>query len=91
MQCTEEMLNAAVKKAVAVGLIPKYAAGEEVYLKNWDGVKAVVEAALAMTPYDAIGREAELLDRIRELEARSDQAAELIAKAMGIMKPRDAG
>lgn len=35
----------------------------------------------------AIQREAELLARIRELEAQAAKAAELISKAVGIMKP----
>ena len=50
MECTEEMLKAAVKKAVEVGLVPKYAAGEEAYLKNWADVKAIIEAALSVAP-----------------------------------------
>ena len=50
MECTEEMLIAAVKKAVEIGLLPKYAAGEETYLKNWNGIRAIVEAALDKAP-----------------------------------------
>lgn len=53
MECTEAMLSAAVKKAVEVGLIPKYAIGEETYLKNWGNVKAVLEAALEVAPREA--------------------------------------
>lgn len=53
MQCTEEMLEAAVKKAVQVGLLPKYADGEQQYLRNWNNMRAVVEAALAVAPQNA--------------------------------------
>ncbi len=42
---TQEMLNAAVKKAVELGMIPKYA-GEEDYLTNWSNIQKVVYAAL---------------------------------------------
>ena len=46
MECTEEMLIAAVKKAVEIGLLPKYAAGEETYLKNWNGIEVgAIQAA----------------------------------------------
>lgn len=44
-EVTQEMLNAGVKAAVKSGIIPKYA-GENEYLKNWDGIKAVIRAAL---------------------------------------------
>ncbi|VWC89582.1 hypothetical protein BLA17378_04473 [Burkholderia aenigmatica] len=50
MECTEEMLIAAVKKAVEVGLLPKYAAGEETYLKSWNSIRAIVEAAIKAAP-----------------------------------------
>jgi hypothetical protein len=43
------MLEAAMKVAVASGLIAKYADGES-YLRNWDGMKACVNAALAAAP-----------------------------------------
>lgn len=42
---TEEMLTAAMKKAVETGLLPKHA-DEQTYIKNWDGMKAVLQAAL---------------------------------------------
>jgi hypothetical protein len=47
--CTQPMLEAAMKVAVASGLIAKYADGES-YLRNWDGMKACVNAALAAAP-----------------------------------------
>lgn len=50
MEVTDEMLQIAMKKAVEVGLVPKFAIGEETYLKNWSGVKAILEAALAAIP-----------------------------------------
>lgn len=46
MECTPEMLAAAMKKAAEVGLVPKYAAGEEEYVRLWRAVEAVVKAAL---------------------------------------------
>lgn len=46
MECTPEMLQAAMKKAVEVGLVPKYTAGEEEYLRLWRAVESVVKAAL---------------------------------------------
>jgi len=42
---SQEMLNAGVKAAVRAGLIPEHA-GEIDYLRNWDGIKAVISAAL---------------------------------------------
>jgi hypothetical protein len=36
---------------------------------------------------DAIKREAELLDQIKQLEQRATMAAELVSKAVGIMAP----
>lgn len=50
MQITEEMLQAAMKKAVETGLVPKHTIDEETYLRNWGVVKAVVQAALDVTP-----------------------------------------
>jgi hypothetical protein len=47
MEVTQEMLQAAMTKAVDVGLVPKYAIGEEAYIKHWEAVKAIVEAALS--------------------------------------------
>ena len=41
----EEMLARAMKKAVEVGLLPKWA-DTEGYLKNWDGMKEVLQAAV---------------------------------------------
>jgi hypothetical protein len=45
MEVTEEMLSIAVKKAVEIGLIPKYA-GTEDYIKYWEMIKKVLEVAL---------------------------------------------
>ncbi|KVC79503.1 hypothetical protein BGV71_12280 [Burkholderia ubonensis] len=42
---TDEMLTAALQKAVELGLLPKQAP-TEVYLTNCDAIKAVVQAAL---------------------------------------------
>lgn len=44
-EVTQEMLEAAMKKAVETGLIPKHV-DEETYLKNWASLKAVLQAAL---------------------------------------------
>ncbi|MDM0072082.1 Lar family restriction alleviation protein [Variovorax sp. J31P207] len=44
---SDAMLAAAVKEAVKQGLVPKYAAGEEAFVKHWSAVEAVVRAALA--------------------------------------------
>lgn len=44
MNVTDEMLQAAMKKAVELGLLPAFA-GEEQYLKNWDNMQQVLEAA----------------------------------------------
>ena len=40
------MLTAAMSKAVEVGIVAKYA-DEETYLKNWSGVREILQAALA--------------------------------------------
>jgi hypothetical protein len=47
VELNEEMVQAAMKEAVKQGMIPKYAAGEEAYLKYWQAVEAVLRAALA--------------------------------------------
>lgn len=44
-QVTDAMLHAAMKKAVELGLIPKQV-DAETYLKNWDGMKLILQAAL---------------------------------------------
>lgn len=87
MECTEAMLASAVKKAVERGLVTKYAIGAEAYLKDWSDVKAVVEAALAVAPQYA--NESALLARIQQLEERAAQAAELVAKAVEVMAPKE--
>lgn len=46
MECTPEMLQAAMKKAVEVGLVPKFSFGDEELAKHWKAVEAVVKAAL---------------------------------------------
>ena len=46
MEVTQEMLNAAMKKAVELGVFPKHAGADD-YLKHWDAMKACLEAALA--------------------------------------------
>ena len=43
---SEEMLIAAMKKAVEVGIVAKWA-DEETYLKNWGGMKEILKAAMA--------------------------------------------
>lgn len=45
MEVTQEMLNAAMKKAVELGVFPAQP-GPDAYLKNWDAMKACLEAAL---------------------------------------------
>jgi hypothetical protein len=61
MECTHEMLTAAVKAAVNTGLLPRYAIGEESYLKNWAAVSGIMQAGLdaapgAATPIDPLTR-----------------------------------
>lgn len=46
MEVTQEMLNAAMKKAVETGLVPKVCDPES-YLKHWNAMKACLEAAMA--------------------------------------------
>jgi hypothetical protein len=45
MQVSEEMLAAAMKKAVETGMLAKHA-DEVTYLKNWNGMKQALQAAL---------------------------------------------
>jgi hypothetical protein len=45
--CTDAMLRAAMKAAVAGGIVPKWMIGEESYLLHWNGMKVCIEAALA--------------------------------------------
>lgn len=45
MQVTDEMLIAAVKKAVELGLIP-HVVDQDTYIKNYDRIKDILQAAL---------------------------------------------
>ena len=45
MEVTQKMLEAAMKKAVETGVLAK-SVDEETYLKNWDGMKKALQAAL---------------------------------------------
>lgn len=49
MVVTDEMLQAAMQKAVETGLLPKFA-DPETYLKRWDGMKQCIQAALDAAP-----------------------------------------
>lgn len=42
---THEMLHAAVKEAVKLGVIPKYG-DEDSYLKNWQNIEKILTASL---------------------------------------------
>lgn len=44
MQVTQEMLNAAMKTAVELGLVPKHME-PDAYIKTWDAMKACLQAA----------------------------------------------
>lgn len=44
MEITHEMLANAVRKAVELDLLPKFSSEEE-YLKQWDNIKKILEAA----------------------------------------------
>ena len=44
-QVSDEMLTAAMKKAVAEGIFPKHT-DTETYVKNWTRMKAVLQAAI---------------------------------------------
>jgi len=46
MEFTQEMVHAAIKEAVAQGLMPKFAQGEDAYLKIHNQIEAVLKAAL---------------------------------------------
>lgn len=45
MEMTQEMLNAAMKKAVHIGMFPKEV-DSETYLKHWAFMESVLKAAL---------------------------------------------
>jgi len=47
MEVTQEMVHAAMKEAVAQGLLPKVAHGEDEYLKMHNQIQAVLQAALS--------------------------------------------
>jgi len=49
MEVTQEMLEAAMKKAVQTGLVPKHVDGDT-YLKNWDAMKQCLQAAQDVAP-----------------------------------------
>jgi hypothetical protein len=45
-EVTEQMLAAAVKKAVDLKIIPSHFIDESEYLRHWANIKAIVQAAL---------------------------------------------
>jgi len=47
MEVTQEMLEAAVKKAVELKLIPAWGSTEN-YLNNWDKIKQILEASQSL-------------------------------------------
>lgn len=49
MEVTQEMLEAAMKKAVETGLLPKFADGDT-YLQRWGAMKQCLQAALDIAP-----------------------------------------
>lgn len=52
---TQEMLELAMKKAVEVGLLPKYVGLEE-YHKNWEGMREVLETVCQSCDLHKSGR-----------------------------------
>ncbi|MBK5550199.1 MULTISPECIES: hypothetical protein [unclassified Pseudomonas] len=48
---TNEMLKAAMKKAIEIGLIPRHSHLDG-YLKSWESLGLVIQAALEATPYN---------------------------------------
>jgi hypothetical protein len=48
-ECSQEMLEAAMKAAVANGVIARYV-DADAYLRNWEGMKTIISAALAAAP-----------------------------------------
>jgi hypothetical protein len=46
MYISNEMLAQAIKKAVEVGLIPNMEVDIDTYMKIWDAMKAILEAAI---------------------------------------------
>lgn len=47
---TDSMLQAAMKEAVKVGLVPKFCIGEDEYLKQWKAVESVLKVAIGAAP-----------------------------------------
>lgn len=47
MEVTDAMLAAAMKKAVELELLPKHLPSNEAYVKVWDAMKEVLQAAQA--------------------------------------------
>ena len=43
---TQEMLNAAMKEAVKVGILPKHSVSTDTYMNHWEGMEKVLNAAL---------------------------------------------
>ena len=46
MEVTQEMLTAAVKEAVKVGLLPNRPVDTDTYLKHWDMIEKILKAAV---------------------------------------------
>lgn len=44
MKITQEMLQAAMQKAVETGIVPKYTDGDT-YLRNWEAMREVLQAS----------------------------------------------
>ncbi len=47
LQVNEEMLIRAVREAVKVGILPSHGVDHDTYLKHWNGIKKILQAALA--------------------------------------------
>lgn len=93
-ECTQAMLEAAMKAAVASGLVPKYV-DTETYLRHWNGMQSCIEAALsagaqsgtpAANAADVVGDMAALIARLSYSLKRAAPGHEAPAQATAYLK-----
>ena len=65
-----------MQKAVETGLVPKHVVGEDAYLRNWDAVSLILQAALSEVPSPSL-REAPIAPQVTPAY---DDFADTIAK-----------
>lgn len=90
MDVTDEMLTAAVRKAVELRILPAVAFTDQ-YVKNWEAIRAVVQAGLVVS-LEAEEEIAKLRAEVERLRAERDALLALLVRPSrggGFIAPLD--